>query len=130
MALGNGGVAVVEMARAKAPEVERVVSLMSRQLEQLQAEYQTVTTRRTEAAMARQLESQDQFERFEVLEHAAEGATVLLNVPWPENEVWDRLSVEVQRALGEHKARLFVIDAAGVAEKAGLERRSNKGMQV
>lgn len=70
VALVNERLAVVEMALAKAPEVERVFSLMSRQLEQLQAEYQTVTTRRTEAAMARQLESQDQFERFEVLETA------------------------------------------------------------
>lgn len=69
-------------------------------------------------------------ERFDVLEHAAEGATVLLNVPWPEGEVWDRLPVEVQRALVERKARLFVIDAAEVAEKAGLERRINTVMQV
>ncbi|MBU2953176.1 pyruvate:ferredoxin (flavodoxin) oxidoreductase [Marinobacter sp. F3R08] len=69
-------------------------------------------------------------ERFDVLEHAAEGATVLLNVPWPKDEVWDQLPVEVQRVLVQRKARLFVIDAAEVAEKAGLERRINTVMQV
>ncbi|GAA0844958.1 pyruvate:ferredoxin (flavodoxin) oxidoreductase [Marinobacter szutsaonensis] len=69
-------------------------------------------------------------ERFDVLEHAAEGATVLLNVPWSKDEVWDRLSVEVQQLLVERKARLYVIDAAEVAEKAGLERRINTVMQV
>ena len=69
-------------------------------------------------------------ERFDVLEHAAPGAMVLLNVPWAPDEVWDRLSVEAQRALVERKAHLFVIDAADVAEKAGLERRINTVMQV
>ncbi|MCR8914558.1 pyruvate:ferredoxin (flavodoxin) oxidoreductase [Marinobacter panjinensis] len=69
-------------------------------------------------------------ERFDVLEHAASGATVLLNVPWPPDQVWDRLSVEAQRILVERKAHLFVIDAAEVAEKAGLERRINTVMQV
>ncbi len=69
-------------------------------------------------------------ERFDVLEHAAPGATVLLNVPWVPEQVWDRLSVEAQRVLVERKAHLFVIDAAEVAEKAGLERRINTVMQV
>lgn len=69
-------------------------------------------------------------ERFDVLEHAAPGATVLLNVPWAPDQVWDRLSVEAQRVLVERKAHLFVIDAGEVAEKAGLERRINTVMQV
>jgi pyruvate-ferredoxin/flavodoxin oxidoreductase len=69
-------------------------------------------------------------ERFDVLEHAAPGATVLLNVPWPPDQVWDRLSVEVQQVLVEREARLYVIDAAEVAENAGLERRINTVMQV
>ena len=63
-------IAEVQSALAEAPEVERVYSLMQRQLEQLNSEYQLITSRRTEAAMTRQLESQDQFERFEVLETA------------------------------------------------------------
>ena len=69
-------------------------------------------------------------ERFDVLEHAAPGATVLLNVPWSVDQVWDRLTLEAQRVLVERKARLFVIDAAEVAEKAGLDRRINTVMQV
>ena len=69
-------------------------------------------------------------EKFDVLEHAAPGATVLLNVPWPAEQAWDQLSVEAQRVLVERKARLFVIDAASVAEQAGLDRRINTVMQV
>lgn len=68
--LVNTRLARIEAALAAAPEVERIFALMSRQLEQLQSQYQQITTRRTEAAMARQLESQDQFERFEILETA------------------------------------------------------------
>lgn len=62
--------AEINSALAEAPEVERVFSTMERQLEQLNTEYEMITSRRTEAAMTRQLESQDQFERFEVLETA------------------------------------------------------------
>ncbi|MDX5298188.1 MAG: pyruvate:ferredoxin (flavodoxin) oxidoreductase, partial [Gammaproteobacteria bacterium] len=69
-------------------------------------------------------------ERFHVLEHAAPGATVLLNLPWPAATVWERLSRDVQRVLVERRARLFVIDADSVAERAGLDRRINTVMQV
>ncbi|MCG7494056.1 Wzz/FepE/Etk N-terminal domain-containing protein [Thalassobius sp. Cn5-15] len=70
IALVNERIAGIERALAGAPEVERVFTLLARQSAQLQTEYQQITQRRTEAAMARQLESQDQFERFEVLETA------------------------------------------------------------
>ncbi len=63
-------IADIEKALAAAPEVERLYRMMERELEQLQGQYSTITTRRTEAAMAQQLESQNQFERFEVLETA------------------------------------------------------------
>ncbi|MDF1802039.1 GumC family protein [Thalassovita sp.] len=61
---------IIERALAGAPEVERQLSAMERQLSQLQDELRLVSTRRTEAAMNQQLESQNQFERFEVLETA------------------------------------------------------------
>ena len=60
----------IETALAAAPEIERRLSALSRQLEQLNTEYEVVTQRRTEAAMNQQLEEQNQAERFEVLETA------------------------------------------------------------
>lgn len=63
-------IAEVEKALAAAPEIERLYGVMERGLTQLQEQYSAITTRRTEAAMAQQLESQNQFERFEVLETA------------------------------------------------------------
>ncbi|MBA84250.1 Wzz/FepE/Etk N-terminal domain-containing protein [Thalassobius sp. S69A] len=63
-------IVVIERALAAAPEVERQLGAMERQMSQLQEELSVITTRRTEAAMNQQLESQNQFERFEVLETA------------------------------------------------------------
>ncbi|MFY0682131.1 MAG: chain-length determining protein [Thalassovita sp.] len=70
LALVESRIADVERALAAAPEVERIHNVMERQTTQLQEEYRLITARRNEAAMTQQLESQDQFERFEVLETA------------------------------------------------------------
>ena len=60
----------IEAALLEAPEVERQLTSLNRQLEQLNAEYTVITQRRTEAAMSQLLESQDQAARFEILETA------------------------------------------------------------
>lgn len=62
--------AIVQAALASAPEVERQLNALQRSLGQLQDELRVITTRRADAAMNRQLESQNQGERFEVLETA------------------------------------------------------------
>jgi pyruvate-ferredoxin/flavodoxin oxidoreductase len=69
-------------------------------------------------------------DRYDVFDSAAEGATVLVNAPFPANEVWDRLPCEVQEAAIRKQVRLFVIDAARVAREAGLGRRVNTVMQA
>ena len=61
----------------------------------------------------------DFLDRFDVLDRAAPGATVLLNSPHPADEVWERLPAEAQRILVERDCRLFTIDAASVAPGAG-----------
>lgn len=66
----DSNIARIEAAIAAAPEVERRLSALDRELAQLNAEYELVTQRRTEAAMTQLLEEQDQASRFEVLETA------------------------------------------------------------
>jgi pyruvate-ferredoxin/flavodoxin oxidoreductase len=68
-------------------------------------------------------------ERMDVLERAAPGATFLLNSPWPADEVWDRLPVEVQREIVDKRLDLWVVDAARIAREAGLAHRINTVMQ-
>ena len=63
-------IAAIQTALDAAPEVERQFSAFERELAQLQEEFRMVTARRSEAAMNQLLESQDQSERFEVLETA------------------------------------------------------------
>ncbi len=68
-------------------------------------------------------------ERMDVLERAAPGATFLLNSPWPADQVWDHLPVEVQRDVVDKRLDLWVVDAARVAREAGLGHRINTVMQ-
>ncbi len=69
-------------------------------------------------------------ERHDVLERAAEGAVLLLNVPWEPEQAWARLPIELQRGILERGIQVWVIDAATVAREAGMGRRINTIMQT
>ena len=69
-------------------------------------------------------------ERIDVLERAAPGATVVINLPGEAEGAWDRLPRRVQEGLIAKGCRLFVIDAFAVAERFGLGRRINTVMQT
>jgi pyruvate-ferredoxin/flavodoxin oxidoreductase len=68
--------------------------------------------------------------RLDVLEHAAPGATVLLNSPYEPAEVWDKLPRGVQQRVIERSLRLFVVDAAAIAAAAGVGKRVNTVLQA
>ena len=68
--------------------------------------------------------------QMNVLEHAAPGATVLLNAPGTAEEVWASLPRSVQEQAIEKKVKLWAVDATEVAGKAGLGRRINTVMQT
>ncbi len=69
-------------------------------------------------------------EKLDVLELAKPGGTVLLNAPFPAEEVWDRLPADVQELLVDRGLRLVVIDGYATARKAGLGGRISTVMQV
>jgi pyruvate-ferredoxin/flavodoxin oxidoreductase len=69
-------------------------------------------------------------ERYDLLEHAAPGATFLLNTQQAPDAVWDSLPRALQQAMLDKGIQLYVIDAYAVAEKAGLGRRINTIMQT
>ena len=66
---------------------------------------------------------------MKVLELAKPGSTVLLNSPYPDDQVWDQLPVEVQQQLIDKDLKLYVIDAHRVAKDVGLGARINTIMQ-
>jgi pyruvate-ferredoxin/flavodoxin oxidoreductase len=69
-------------------------------------------------------------EKTDVLERAAPGGTFLLNAPYPADEAWDHLPLEVQQQVQDKRLRLFVIDAVSVAREAGMGGRINTVMQA
>ncbi|MCD6290251.1 MAG: pyruvate:ferredoxin (flavodoxin) oxidoreductase [Anaerolineae bacterium] len=69
-------------------------------------------------------------ERYKVLDRAEEGATFLLNAPYPADEVWDHLPREVQEEIIRKKLKFYVIDAYDVAKQTGMGVRINTIMQT
>jgi len=67
---------------------------------------------------------------YKVLDNAMEGATFLLNAPYPPEEVWDKLPREVQEAIIAKNLKFYAIDAYDVAKKTGMGRRINTIMQT
>ncbi|MCR4377419.1 MAG: pyruvate:ferredoxin (flavodoxin) oxidoreductase, partial [Rhodospirillales bacterium] len=67
---------------------------------------------------------------IDVLDHAAEGGTFLLNAPYGKDEVWAHLPCTAQRQIIEKRLKFYVIDARKVAEQAGMGKRINTVMQV
>jgi pyruvate-ferredoxin/flavodoxin oxidoreductase len=69
-------------------------------------------------------------ERYDVLDAAEEGATFLLNSPFPREEVWDRLPRPVQQQIIDKRLRFYSINAYDVAKQAGMGNRINTIMQT
>ena len=69
-------------------------------------------------------------ERRNVLEHLAPGGTFLLNTSHAADKVWDHLGRDVQQALIDKKARMFVIDADRVASEQGMRGRISAPLQT
>ena len=69
-------------------------------------------------------------ENFDVLEKIIEGGTFLLNSPYPQEEVWDKLPKRLQGQIIEKKLNFYVIDAYSVAKKTGMGARINTIMQT
>ena len=68
-------------------------------------------------------------EKMKVLELAKPGATFLLNSPYPADEVWGALPVEVQQQIIDKQLAFYVIDAFKLAREVGLGSRINTIMQ-
>ncbi len=68
-------------------------------------------------------------ERVDVVGVAKPGATLLLNAPYPVEEVWEHLPSPVREAILAKGLRVFTIDAARVARDLGMPGRINTVMQ-
>jgi len=69
-------------------------------------------------------------ERYDVLDYASPGGILLLNAPFPRNEVWKNLPRKVQEQITEKKLKVYAIDAYKVAGETGMGGRINSIMQT
>jgi pyruvate-ferredoxin/flavodoxin oxidoreductase len=69
-------------------------------------------------------------DKYEMLSYAKPGATVLLNTPFPADQVWNELPREMQQEIICKQLKLFVIDALKVARDTGMGGRINTVMQT
>ena len=59
-------------------------------------------------------------DRVELRELLDDGGALVLNVPWPVSSVWASLPTDLRRTILARRNKVFAIDAAAVAEEAGL----------
>jgi pyruvate-ferredoxin/flavodoxin oxidoreductase len=69
-------------------------------------------------------------ERYDVLGAVEDCATLLLNSPYPLEEVWDNLPRPVQEQVIAKHLKLYSIDAYAVAKENGMGNRINTIMQT
>ncbi|HMG36333.1 MAG TPA: pyruvate:ferredoxin (flavodoxin) oxidoreductase, partial [Blastocatellia bacterium] len=69
-------------------------------------------------------------ERYDVLDTAQDGATLLLNCPFDRQEAWSHLPREVQQTIIDRRLRVYVINAYRVANDASMGNRINTVMQT
>jgi pyruvate-ferredoxin/flavodoxin oxidoreductase len=69
-------------------------------------------------------------ETTEMLDRAKNGATFLLNSPYPAAEIWEHIPTHVQQELLDKNIEFYVIDAVKVARATGMGRRINTVMQT
>ncbi len=69
-------------------------------------------------------------EKYDVLKHAEEGATFLLNAPYSQEELWSKLPANIQREIVEKKLKFYAINASKVAQETGMGSRVNTILQV
>ncbi|HIF9333304.1 TPA: pyruvate:ferredoxin (flavodoxin) oxidoreductase [Photobacterium damselae] len=69
-------------------------------------------------------------QKLDMVEQAAHGATVLINSPYDNEQIWDHLPQEVQQIIIERQLKLYVINAVTIARQAGLNNRLNTVMQT
>lgn len=69
-------------------------------------------------------------EWLDVLQSAAPEATFLLNSPYPTDEIWDRLPIDVQEQIIRKQLKFYAIDANQIARNNGMGSRINTVMQT
>ncbi|MBI6873778.1 pyruvate:ferredoxin (flavodoxin) oxidoreductase [Clostridium aciditolerans] len=66
---------------------------------------------------------------YDLLKGLKDGGTFVLNCPWDEKELDERLPASIKRSIAKHNINFYVIDAISIAGEIGLGGRINMIMQ-
>lgn len=69
-------------------------------------------------------------QKYDILKDAENGATFLLNAPYPTEEVWDHLPKKIQDEIMHKQLKFYVINASKVARETGMGSRINSILQT
>lgn len=69
-------------------------------------------------------------ERFDVLQRAKNGSTLLLNSSSGKDDIWGHIPPEIRETIIRRKLRVYVVDAHRIAREIGLRQRINTIMQT
>ena len=69
-------------------------------------------------------------EKYDVLSYAADGAVLLVNAPFPPEQVWDQFAMEIQEQILAKRLKVYAIDAYKLARELGMGVRINTIMQT
>ena len=68
--------------------------------------------------------------RHDILEGIREEGVLLINSPYPKEELWRRVPESVQKKIRRKRLKVFAVDAYALAGECGLGRRINTIMQT
>jgi pyruvate-ferredoxin/flavodoxin oxidoreductase len=69
-------------------------------------------------------------EKYDILKNIKKGGTFLLNSPFSNQEIWDKLPQRMQEEIIENELDFYVVDATQVAHDAKLGKRTNTVLQT
>jgi pyruvate-ferredoxin/flavodoxin oxidoreductase len=69
-------------------------------------------------------------DKYDILKNIKKGGTFLLNSPFSNEEVWDKLPQIMQEKIIENELEFYVIDATKVAQDVHLGKRTNTILQT
>jgi len=69
-------------------------------------------------------------EKYDLLKNIRKGGTFLLNSPYAQDEIWEKLPESLQQEIVGNKLEFYVVDATKVAQEAKLGKRTNTVLQT
>ncbi len=68
--------------------------------------------------------------KYDMVSDLKEGGTFLLNCPWDDKELSERLPADVKRFIAKNNIKFYTIDGIGIAKEIGLGGRINTILQA